>query len=186
MTAKTAAAILLATCAAASALDLTPIKTQVRADGLVLSAVCFKDGEKRVFIQPPHGWTIEGRPRIATLTHDVLSSVSVTFVLSKSLLPPDGDARRREARDIVLRLLPQASQNVTVDSETPDPVRLNGWHSYGVRVSYDFDGQRLTKSVSFIRLNNNEELRVNVTGAGDKFAMAAGAAATCLATWHKE
>ena len=171
---------------AARALDLTPQFGNVDADGLQLRMPFFQDGAKRVYIKPPNGWKIEGSSRRAVLFNDSAPHSSIALMLSPQPLLPTTEAERKTLRDTVLALAGKDAESVEVETETPDPLPLNGWKTFDIRIAYATSGARHLKSVMLVRLNAFEELQVVVSGPQNEFGKASSAAMTCLRTWHKQ
>ena len=172
--------------AAARALDLTPRFADVDADGLSITLPYFQDGQKRVFIKPPVGWKIAGNSERANLSSETAPRSTVTFTLSAKPVFPNSEAERKSLRDVMLTLPGKEAANVTLESDTRDPLPLNGWKTFEFRVSYDVSDVHFQKSILLVRLNAIEELRITVTGPEQEFAKAAGAAMACLRSWHKQ
>ena len=171
---------------AAHALDLTPHYAEVDADGLRVRLPYFQDGSKRVFIAPPDGWKIVGDSAGAVLRSEAAARSSVVFALSPKPLLTTTEDGRKATREAVLALAPKGSEAVRLDTETPDPLTLNGWKTHELRISYDLPDARYVKTVLLVRLNAREELQVVATGPESEFPRAAAAAMTCLRTWHKK
>ncbi len=182
----TSFAAMLALCATARALDLTPQYVDMDADGLRIKLPSFQDGAKRVFIMPPAGWRIEGSSLRAFLSSDTAPGANVTFLLSPKPMLPKDEAGQKSVGAALLALAEKDSENVKLEAEQPDPLPINGWKTYLLRISYDIAGTRYAKSVMFVRLNDCEELQVFVSGPATQFTKATSAAMTCLRTWHKK
>ena len=172
--------------AASRALDLAPQFAEVDADGLRIRLPYFQDGAKRVFINPPTGWKIEGSSLRAVLFSDLAPHSNVAFSLSQKPMLPTNPDDQKAARTTVLASAGKDAENVTLDAETPDPLPINGWRTFEFRIAYDISDTRFQKSVMLVRLNAIEELQVTVTGPRNEFSKAASAAMTCLRTWHKQ
>ncbi len=180
------ASLALSLLADARALDLTPQFDSVDADGLSMRMPYFQDGAKRVYIKPPNGWKIEGGSRRAVLFNDAAPHANVAFMLSPKPMLPTTEAERKILRETVLTLAGKDAEKVEVEAETPDPLPLNGWKTFDIRIAYSTSGERHLKSVMFVRLNAFEELQIMVSGPQNEFGKASSAAMTCLRTWHKQ
>ncbi len=180
------AALTLSLIVHACALDLTPQFDDIDSDGLSVRMPYFQDGAKRVFITPPNGWKIEGSSRRAVLFHDATPRANVALMLSPKPMLPTTEAERKVLRETVLALAGKEAERVEIEAETPDPLPLNGWKTFDIRIAYSVAGERQLKSVMLVRLNAFEELQVVVSGPQTDFGKASSAAMTCLRTWHKQ
>jgi hypothetical protein len=172
--------------APAWALDLTPLHASINADGFQTNTVFFQDGKKRVFIAPPNGWTIDGSSSTAALHNPKYARSSVVIALSPKKMMPADEAAQKTLREAVLGSLPKGSVNAAVQSETVNPLLINGWKSYELTVGYELFEASQIRKVLLVKLNNFEELQVIVAAPQTEFAAAAGAAIKCLNSWHKE
>jgi hypothetical protein len=172
--------------AAANALDLTPQYADMDADGLRVRLPYFQDGAKRVFIMPPSGWKIDGSSLRAVLYSDQAPHSNVAIMLSPTPMLPTTDAEMKTVRDAVLALAGKDSENVTLESEKPDPLPINGWKTHELRIAYDISDTHYLKGMLLVRLNAREELQVLISGPAKEFPKAYSAAMTCLRSWFKK
>jgi hypothetical protein len=170
----------------AQGLDFTPQFTEINADGIPTKAMYFADGEKRVFITPPAGWTCTGGAASALLRNEATARATVVLTLSSVPIFPTDAAKQKAAAEAVLALAPKGAERVALEGETPNPIAINGWTSHQLRIGYDVLETRMQKSVTLIKLNNREELQVIVTAPEKDFRLASSAATWCLNSWHKK
>jgi CHAD domain-containing protein len=125
-------------------LDLSPQSESYQLEGIEMLQLAFNAGTKdRVIYQPPRDWKYSGGKDRLDLQPKGTSQVkaTVTKLPPDSTLAFDREGGKRLTENLVASL-PEGSEQVKVQSEELNPLRINGKQTYLVEVSYTYYGER--------------------------------------------
>jgi hypothetical protein len=168
----------------ASAIDFTPRYAQSVQDGFPVNRLYFSDQARRIYLSVPNSWRVSGDQQHGIFTPGNLSQASV--VLENSSLSAQVPFEREglEAyRKAASELIPVGATEVQVDFERANEIQINGWTSWEMAFSYQFCGQRFTRSVLFINLNKEKQIRFRVEARKENFEKLYPQARAALGSW---
>jgi hypothetical protein len=169
-----------------SAFDFTPTEIRTLEDGMPMKRFAFHSGESTIFFRPPKAWTMFGGGEQLTFTPPAPLEGEVRLGIS----PLDSSILFDEPGLVVYRAtvrknLPVQAQNVEVISETPDAFPLDDWKSFEITVSYNLGGKKKMRSVLFVTMSQNRQVRLVADGNEPQFEQVHTAARTLLGSWFE-
>ncbi len=171
---------------AAMAVDLTPRYIDTFIDGQTARRLYFADGEKKIGLSLDHETRVEAAAGGAVFRFGKFDDV--TFLVKPSPMTPDqpfeGIALERY-REASRRLLPPGAKNVKALEETPDPLPINRWTGRRFLYSCDVSEAVVMMSVTFLNLNEEDQLLLVTTASERNFTEAAERSFQVIRTWQE-
>lgn len=142
---------------ARAAIDLTPVPHETTCEGVTFKELLFKDGPRQILYQIPNKWTyraVAGEVRLsAPDLRDADAVIQAAPLAAGQHLDEKAIAA---AKNELLSKLPSGSQMITVVSEEPNAVPLNGNPTYLIVVSYQVMGQTFLRSCLFSNVGDTQ------------------------------
>ncbi len=166
------------------ALDFTPRYAESVQDGYPVKRLYFSDRDQRIYLSVPNTWRVSGNGQRGTLIPEKLSQASVLLENSPFNAKNSFDAEGLELyRKAAFGLVPAGASTIQVDYEKTNAVPINGWSSFEMAFSYNFYGQSFRRSVCFINIDKEKQVRFSVEGHKDYFDKLSQQAHATLASW---
>jgi len=135
---------------ARAAINLTPVPHETTCEGVTFKELLFKDGPRQILYQIPNKWTYRaGAGEVRLAAPEVRDADAVIQAVPSPAGQRLDEKAIAAARNELLSKLPAGSQMITVVSEEPNAVPLNGNPTYQVVVSYQLMGQTFLRSCLF-------------------------------------
>jgi hypothetical protein len=151
-----------------AAVDLTPRFIDIFTDGATLHRLYFIDGDRKVTVSLNR--ETEVTPDSGGAMFRFKKLPEATFLVVRSRNSPaekfEGatlDRYRESAR----RLIPVQGRDSVIREETFDAYPINNWKSFRIVLAYDVRSVREFQSVTFINLNDSDQI-VLITSAPEK------------------
>ncbi|MDB6150369.1 MAG: hypothetical protein JWQ44_1817 [Chthoniobacter sp.] len=167
-----------------AALDLTPRFIDTFADGITFHRLYFSDGEKKFVLSLNRETEVTAEGNGALFRFTKLKEAK--FLLSRSRLSPsdvfEGAALERY-REGAKRLMP--ARGVTILEEVLNPLPINGWKSFRLTLSGEVNGQKYLQSVTFVNLNDSDQVVLVTIAPERSFPEAADRSFQIFRTWQE-
>jgi len=171
-------------CLGASAIDFTPRYAQSVQDGFPVTRMYFSDQAQRIYLSVPNSWRVNGDERHGTFTPGNLTQASVIIENSPIDAQIPFEHEGLEAyRKAASELMPPGATDMQIDFERANEIQINGWTSYEMEFSYKSYGQRFTRSVLFINLSKEKQIRFRVEARKENFEKLYSQARATLGSW---
>lgn len=136
--------IVLASSASKADLDLSPQLVTYELDGFPFSQLAFENGRKgKATYDYPTGWTYSGNRNQLELQPPRLSQTSIKITLqprgSRIALDAEG---QKELKEKAIASLPQGSEQIKIENEELNPLKIEGQETYLIELSYVAFGER--------------------------------------------
>jgi hypothetical protein len=169
----------------AHALDFELHSVATVEDGVPREHSSFRyDDHTDMMIDLPHGWSTTATA--AAIICVPTNAVGAEVRIEKSTLTPGtpfAGAGLDVYRQRLLSGVPAGAANPRLGEEKRDPLPVFGWKDYEFTVAFTFFGQQLQRSVTFINLNDKEQIMVIVTGAQGEFDRIHAQAMDVMLSW---
>jgi len=169
-----------------SEISWTPRITTISAEGAMLTRVYFSDGKNRYALSTDPEIEVEPAGGGAKFTYKKVRSA--TFLLRaatpKLELPPEAK-KIEDYRRAALALAPGGSGDFSQLEESVDSLNINGWRSYRLDFSYNFYGHRHRRSVTFLTLENGQQIVLDTAAEEADFAQAMARSDYLIRSWHR-
>ena len=171
---------------ASAGIDLTPRFIDTFVDGATFHRLYFTDGEKKFVVSlnretevsPEAGGALFRFPKVP----------DATFLVVRSRLSPDDKfegAALDRYRESARRLLPVQARGSTIRQEVPNPFPINDWKSYRIILSFDIGAIHLLQSVTFLNLNETDQVALITSAPEPDFEEAAHRSYQIFRTWQE-
>ena len=178
------ALLLLVPVAGASAIDFTPRYAESVQDGFPVKRLYFSDEAQRIYLSIPNSWRVTGDAQHGTLTPPNLSNASIVLENSPISAHVAFDEKGLEAyRKAASDLIPPGASDVQIEFERANEIQLNGWTSFEMAFSYRYYGQPFSKSVLFVNINKETQIRFRVEARKENFEKLYPQARAALGSW---
>ncbi len=168
-------------------IDFTQRTSDSIEDGIPMRRMYFSDGEQRFYYRPLHSWNRFSDPLSAKFrpkdSLDALMKIENSEPGSAKI--PLDEAGLRAMRKKAVSLVPADASEVCVTWEVVNPTILQGWTSYEVGLDYVQAGKHFCRSILFINLDAERQIRFLVTAWPANFAPLYAATYKSLATWYQ-
>lgn len=162
-------ALLTASAAAQSKLDLTATTEQYEAEGFLYQRLRFKDGAQTVSMELPRGWTFRSSAARMDLVPAGARFAEVSVAVAPLQQPVPLDRAAQEALEkSTLESLPPGSQAPEITERLVNPVLINGRESIGTIVAYKNVGEKFRRAVLVVNFPD-KQLVVRTTGVDGEF-----------------
>ena len=156
-------------------------------DGVPMRRMYFSDGDQRFFYRPLASWSRFSDAQSAKFRpKDSLDAlVKIENSPAGSARIPLDEAGLLAMRKTASSLVPPDATHVNVTWEVVNPTILQGWTSYEAGLDYVQSGKHFCRSVLFINLDTERQVRFVVTAWPANFAPLYAATYKSLATWYQ-
>lgn len=170
---------------AEAGIDLTPRVTQTTTpSGIPSQHFAFSENGRPITYVPPTGWNHSGGGASLKFTPPGLTQARAEIDQVPLAAPQNFDDEITKAlRDKVVAEVPPDSRNVSVTSETLNPLRVNGNQTYEVIVSYNAFGHDFMTGVIYLNLPDTQ-LRFRTTARKADFEKVHNAFRASMFTWQ--
>jgi hypothetical protein len=165
--------------------DLAPTPAEYTAEGITIKQLMFRDDERRVSYELPHGWNYRSEGARLVLTPGAKFERAEAVIQASRLEVPQplDDKAVAAFKQQFLASLPPSSQMIELSSEELNPVRLDGNLSYAITASFQTLGETFVRSTVVINLPDTQ-LRFQITGRKADFEALNRAFRGSLSTWR--
>ena len=173
-------ALLVLAAANAGAIDFTPQYAESVQDGFPVRRLYFAQDKQRIYLAVPKDWSVAGNGQRGTFTPAAIPQGLVT--LENSPLPanlPFDEKGLEIYRKAAAEVVPSGATEITTSAEKINEVQLNGWTSFEIA----FYGQNFTRSVLFINLDQERQMRFRVEARKEHFDKLYAQARATLGSW---
>jgi hypothetical protein len=125
-------------------LDLSPQTVPYEIDGVTMSQLAFENGKnEKASYQPPRDWKYSGGTDHLDLQppHVAQANIRVTKWPATKQISLDEEGRQ-QLIDLAIASLPEKSQNVKIESQEMNPLKIDGKQTFLVEVSYTSFGEK--------------------------------------------
>jgi hypothetical protein len=163
------ACCLFLSASAQAELQLVPSVDEFVLDGARLKQLAFRDGDRKVTYQSPHGWDYSGTATQLTLhpPHKLDAEATIATIPRTDQSPFDDEALKKLVADVIV-LAPKGSSNVVVESQEKAPLRIGNRETFLVVISYSVLGNTYSRSILFIN-RGPEQIRCQLTCRSSDF-----------------
>lgn len=176
-----------ATIASAQPIAFDPNYETSLTDGIPIKRMYFRSGNTKIYFRPPSTWEIGGWGEALTFRDKRIRDASIKFENGLVGIPKAFDeAGLEEYRKLARSRVAAEATDVSVMRETRDAVEINDWKGFEVAFGYSFFGQKLMRSILFVKLDPDREIWVTVDSPPADFEEMHAAAVRSLATWFEK
>ena len=169
----------------AHAIDFTPLQAETSEDGALFQRMYFTDQGMRIYFRAPPAWRTAGTPAAFTFSPPELNSsfIRLEAAPAKDAAIPLDEKGVESLRAIAQSLIPAQFAKPVEQWETVNPMTLQGWTSFEVGYSGQAKGLEFYRSVLFINLSPERQIRVIVEGPTAEFKNLYETAYRSLSSW---
>ena len=152
----------------ASALDLTPRWTDTAIDGVPQRRLYFADGDKKFMLSIDRETEVAARFGGASFKFTKLPDIDLIIVPSRfKPSDPFDEQKLVEYREAARSLLPARGRSAETVEEQSNPVPINGWKSFRVKLRFTMDSRTYAQEVTFLNVSETDQI-VLVTSAPER------------------
>lgn len=178
------AILLLVPIADASAIDFTPRYAESVQDGFPVKRLYFSDEAQRIYLSIPNNWRVTGDGQHGTFIPGNFPQASIVLENSPINAKVTFDEKGLEAyRKAASDLLPPGASEVQIDFERANEIQINGWTSFEMAFTYRVHGHPFSKSVLFINIDKEKQIRFRVEARKENFEKLYPQARAALGSW---
>ena len=168
----------------AAAIDFSPQYSESVQDGFPVRRLYFSDDKQHIYLTVPKSWQISGNGQRGIFTPPEMPQALVTWENSplKAQIPFD-EKGLEVYRKAAFAVVPTGAVAVKADFEKLNELHLNGWTSFEMEFSYEYFGQSFLKSVIFLNLDQEKQLRLQVVARKENFEKFYPQARGTLSSW---
>ena len=168
----------------ACAIDFTPRYVNEVEDGIPVRRMFFADAGRHIFFTAPGGWDANGSKSSVVLSPKNLEKAYIKIECSSDEeIPPFDEKGLKIYRQAAEDLLPREAKDLEILSENKNPVVINHWSGFEITYAYVAFGYPFYKSVSFINIGDNRQIRLIVEARRSDFATFCKEAQRSLCSW---
>ena len=152
----------------ATALDLTPRWIDTAIDGVPKRQLYFADGDKKFMLSIDRETEVGARFGGASFRFPKLPDIDFIIMPSK-FKPADvfDEAKLVEYREAARSLLPARGRSSETVEEQSNPIPINGWKSFRVKLRFTMDSRTYAQEVTFLNVSESDQV-VLVTSAPER------------------
>ena len=152
----------------ASALDLTPRWTDTAIDSIPKRQLYFADGEKKFMLSVDQETEVTSRFGGTSFRFAKLPDVDFIVIPSK-FKPSDAfdETKLVQYREAARSLAPARSRGVETIEEQANPIPINRWTSFRVKLRFTMDSRAYSQEVTFLNVSEADQV-VLVTSAPER------------------
>jgi hypothetical protein len=166
-------------------LNLSPQRQEFDLEGVTMEQLVFDTGEaQKASYQPPVGWLYHGKGDRLDLQPPGKSRAQAAVIRTTTKQPLGFEQEnRKKFAEAVVQSLPPESENVKIEAEENNPLKIDGHETYLIHVSYTYSRERFSRL--WILLNrSNEQLRFQLTCADRDYTELARSFQKSLYSWR--
>lgn len=182
----TSLSIALLVASPAMAIDFTPRVMIENADGVTIHRNYFADGSKNYGIKLSAGVALSAQNGGALFTFG--NFVYATMLWRSSPFPAGiafDAAHLPQYLMAATQFLPKGSTDVKVEAEEANVYPINHWICHRYTISYAFYGSPMRDTVTFLNLNEKEQIVIQVSSTEADAGAVAAAAWNIIRSWHE-
>ena len=152
----------------AAALDLTPRWTDVSIDGVTKKQLYFTDGAKKFMLSTDQ--ETEVSPQLGGTNFRFPKLPDIDFIVLPSKFKPTDafdEVKLVQYREAARALTPARSRGVETVEEESNPIPINRWKSFRVKLRYTMDSRAYAQEVTFLNVSEADQI-VLVTSAPER------------------
>ena len=152
----------------AAALDLTPRWTDTAIDSIPKRQLYFADGEKKFMLSVDR--ETEVSPRFGGASFRFAKLPDVDFIVLPSKFKPSDafdETKLMQYREAARSLAPAQSRGVETVAEEADPIPINRWKSFRVKLRFTLNARAYSQEVTFLNVSEADQV-VLVTSAPER------------------
>jgi len=163
------ACCLFLSASAQAELQLVPSVDEFVLDGARLTQLAFRDGDRKVTYQSPHGWKYSGTASQLTMypPNKTQAEATIATISRPDQSQFDDETLKKMVAEVVA-LVPKDSTDVVVASQEKAPLRIGKRETFLVVISYRLLGNNYDHSILFIN-RGLEQLRCQLTCQSSDF-----------------
>jgi hypothetical protein len=171
----------------ACAIDFTPRYVNEVEDGIPVHRMFFADAGRHIFFTPPGGWDATGSKSAVVLSPKNSAKAYIKIECSSDEeIPPFDEKGLKIYRQAAEDLLPREAKDLEILSENKNPVVINDWSGFEITYAFMAYGYPFYKSVGFINIGNNRQIRLVVEARRSEFGSLYKAAQVSLCSWYEK
>jgi hypothetical protein len=172
---------------AARAIDFTPRYVDEVEDGIPMHRLYFANGKRMIYFNAPGGWLVTGSKEgvVVRPTDSKDGFFKIESAPEKVVLPFD-ERGLRTYRQIAEDMLPRMARALQIAGENKEAVAINDWKGFEVTYDYTVYGHPFRKSVIFINITEDRQIRLSVEGRRGEFETLYTAAQSGLSSWYEK
>ena len=164
--------------------DFTPTVSEQVSDGVPYRTVLFRDGSRRMQVNPPGKWTVSGSPGEMFFLNPDLSGARITLRASSLPVPEKMDEPWIESiKPLVIASLPKSANNQVIANVAPNAINISSSISVEFKATYDQTGKRFVSDWVFLRLTDGRLLEVVTSSRDEDFPAVRSAMIEVLRGW---
>jgi len=182
----TSLSIALLLASPAMAIDFTPRVMIENADGVTIHRYYFADGSKNYGIKLGAAATLSAGNGGALFTFGKFVYATMLWRSSPFPAAMAFDAEHLPQYLIAAKqFLPKGSTDLKVETEEANVYPINHWICHRYTISYAFYGSPMRDTVTFLNLNEKEQIVIQVSSTGADAAAIAAEAWNLIRSWHE-
>ena len=152
----------------ATALDLTPRWTDIAIDGVPKRQLYFADGDKKFMVSVDQETEVSSQLGGTNFRFPKLPDIDFIVIPSK-FKPSDAfdEAKLVEYREAARSLAPARSRGVETVEEESNPIPINRWKSFRVKLRFTMNARAYSQEVTFLNVSEADQV-VLVTSAPER------------------
>lgn len=167
-------------------LNLSPQRQEFELEGIKMTQLVFDNGaSKKASYQPPAGWLCNGSANRLDLQPPGKSRAQAAIIRTATAKQPPSfeQENRKKLVDGIIQSLPPDSEDVKIEAEESNPLKIDGHDTYLIRLSYTYSRERFSRLC--ILLNRpNEQMRFQLTCQDRDYNELARAFQKSLYSWR--
>lgn len=171
---------------ALAAVDLTPRFTEFFIDGMSIRRLYFTDRDKKFTVSTNQETDVT--PGTGGALFRFKKFPDATFLAIRSRHTPNDKFEGQildRYRESAKRLLPVQGRNSVIRGESMDCYPINDWKSYRIILGYEVGGLPHLQSVTFINLNDADQVTLVTSAPEKEFDEAAHRSYQIFRTWQE-
>ena len=152
----------------ASALDLTPRWIDTSIDGVPKRQLYFADGTKKLMLSIDQETEVDSRFGGASFRFPKLPDIDFIVIPSR-FKPADAfdETKLVQYREAARSLLPARGRKAETAEEIANPIPINGWKSFRIKLRFAMDARAYVQEVTFVNVSEQDQI-VTVTSAPER------------------
>ncbi len=168
-------------------IDFTQRSQDLTEDGVFMRRMYFSDNGQPIYYRPHASWIRFSDARWAKFQPKDMPDglIKIENSASGNARIPFDEAGLKTLRSLAASLVPPDASAVTQTWEVVNPTVLQGWTSFEVGLDYVQGGKHFCRSILFINLDAERQIRFVVTAFPVDFQPLYVATYKSLATWYQ-
>lgn len=169
-----------------SALDLTPRWIDTAIDSVPKRQLYFADGDKKFMLSIDRETEVAARFGGTNFRFPKFSDIDF-LILPSRLNPavPFNEAKLVDYREAARSLLPPRARSVETVEEQSNPIPINQWKSFRVKLRFTMNARAYSQEVTFINVNERDQMVVVTASPERDWAEATERSWQILRSWQE-